>query len=442
MWIFQAIYFSTIYENVKGNELEYTIDEVVQIFSSSPHYQDELVDLSIQKDMGIVIFEMNEDSPVLLFNSSREFTANLEKKLDKFVSNMSDLGEAKFTTNTVNNTKILNCGIVKIINGKMVYFYVSSPIVPVSSATMHFRYLLFFISIGVFSATLIGSYTLSSQLSLPIVRMANKAKQLTKSNMDVTFNSAEYSEVKQLSDTLNYAIGELKKTDTLRKEVIANVSHELKTPLTMIKSYTELIRDISGDNPEKRQAHLAIIHGEAERLEILINDMMDYSKLESGVMNYNKSIFNLSEVLTKHKQVFCQKHSNFKITLSAPKKCYIEADKTRIEQVITNLLNNAINYSTTKKIVNIRLKRTENGLAILEIVDHGMGISEENLSHIFERHFRTTTAKRTTVGSGIGLSIVKSILDAHNYPISVKSTEGKGSTFYITFTPKEQLDEK
>lgn len=436
MWLFQAIYFSTLYENVKASELEYTTETVADVFKQSPNYEAELLDLSLQKDVGIIIFVLREDTPILLFNSSREYDANLNRKLQIFLYEMSETGTANFVTKTSGNLKILNCGKMEVINGQLVYFYVSAPVVPVTSTTTNFRYLLFFISIGVFSATLIGSYILSSQLSLPIIRMANKAKQLTNSNMNVKFNSNEYAEVKQLSDTLNYAIGELQKTDDLRKEVIANVSHELKTPLTMIKSYTELIRDISGENPEKRKAHLEIIHSEAEHLEFLINDMMDYSKLESGVMAYNKTVFNLTEILAKHKNSFSEKYSAFKITLSAPKIVMIEADQKRIGQVITNLLNNAINYSTTKKLINIRLKKLDNqpNKYQLDIVDHGMGISEENLEHIFERHFRTTTAKRTTVGSGIGLSIVKSILDAHGFSISVSSTEGKGSTFHVIFT--------
>ena len=266
--------------------------------------------------------------------------------------------------------------------------------------------------------------------------MANKAKQLTESNKNVKFNSNDYAEVKQLSDTLNYALGELQKTDAIRKEVLANVSHELKTPLTMIKSYTELIKDISGDNPEKRKEHLDVIYREAERLDYLINDMMDYSKLESGLMSYEKSTFNLADVLKEFKAAYSQKFEDFKISLSTPKSVLIHADKKRIEQVITNLLNNAINYSTTKKEINIRLRKVPNSenQYKLEIVDHGMGISKENLDKIFDRHFRTTSAKRATIGSGIGLSIVKSILTYHNFEFGAKSEENKGSTFYIIFT--------
>lgn len=432
--MFQAIYFTVIFENVKSNELESISSSISSIYKKSPNYQDALIDLSIQNNVGIIIFTDNGEQNQLIFNSSREYDQRIiETRLKTLKMKFEDQNIVSFTSTNTNNIKILNFGRMEVIDGQSYYFYTSAPIEPIKTTILNFRYLLLFISIGVFSAVLIGSYTISSQLSMPIVKMASKAKQITKTNFDVQFNSNEYLEVQQLSDTLNYAIGELKKTDSLRKDMFANVSHELKTPLTMIKSYSELIRDISGNDPIKRQSHLDVIHAEAERLEYLINDMMDYSKLESGLMTYKKQKFNLSETLTNLKNFYSNKHTDFKITLSAPKNAYIYADPKRIEQVLINLLNNAINYSRDKKVINIRLKLDESSaLYKLEIIDHGIGIPHDSIDHIFERHFRSTVAKRTTVGSGIGLSIVKSILDAHEFNIKVMSKEGKGSNFYIT----------
>ena len=437
IWAFQAIYFGTVYENVKTNEVESISSTISTIYKTNSNYSDTLIELSIQKDVGIIIFTLQDNSPNIIFNSTRENNhQSVEQTIDCLLFYMGEESRASFINNDIEDLKILTCGKAEEINGIKTYFCISAPIVPISNTTENFKYLLVFISIGVFCATLIGSYCLSSQLSHPIVKMANKAKQLSNSNMNVKFNSNDYAEVKQLSDTLNYAIGELQKTDAIRKEVIANVSHELKTPLTMIKSYTELIRDISGENPEKRKEHLDVIYREAEKLDYLINDMMDYSKLESGLMTYNRSIFNLSDMLKQFKISFSEKYTNFKFTLSAPKTVEVFADKTRIEQVVTNLLNNAINYSTTKKEINIRLKAidTEKLKYKLEIIDHGMGISKENFPNIFNRHFRSSSAKRATVGSGIGLSIVKSILDSHDFEYGVTSEENKGSTFFIIFT--------
>lgn len=442
IWLFQSIYFSTVYETVKTKEVETIGTTISTIYRTNPNYQDTLVELSIQKDVGVIIFTLDVDNaPQIIFNSTRENSPqSVDETIDCLLFYMSGSTSSSYINTEIKGLKMFNCASMEDVNGTSTYFCVSAPIVPINNTTQNFRYLLIFISIGVFCATLIGSYCLSSQLSLPIIRMANKAKQLTKTNMDVKFTSNEYAEVKQLSDTLNYAIGELQKTDSIRKEVIANVSHELKTPLTMIKSYTELIRDISGDNPEKRREHLDVIYTEAERLDYLINDMMDYSKLESGVMTYNKTCFNLADVLKTFKNKFSEKYANFKITLTTPKTVIIYADQKRIEQVITNLLNNAINYSSTRKEIHIRLKKLDENPSKfkLEVVDHGIGISPENLEKIFDRHFRSTSAKRATVGSGIGLSIVKSILTYHGYEFGAKSEENKGSTFYIIFNSVSQ----
>lgn len=406
----------------------------MRIDSTFDDPSDALHDLALQKNVEIIIFETTENGYAVKFNNTRELQAkNIGFQIEYLLTQLGENAHVSFETKSP-DLKILNC-VSKVQTQEVTtYYYISAPVTPVKNTTQNFSYMLVFISIGVFCATLIGSYVLSSTISKPIIRMAKKAKQLTINNTDVQFNADEYLEVKQLSDTLNFAIGELQKTDNVRKEVIANVSHELKTPLTMIKSYTELIRDISGDSPEKRKAHLDVIHAEAEKLEYLINDMMDYSKLESGMLNYNKSVFNLSALLYRMKTLYAENYPDFKITYSGTKNANIFADEKRIEQVVTNLLNNAINYSTTKKEINIRLKKCEKENCIkLEIVDHGMGISKENLDHIFDRHFRSSNAKRVTVGSGIGLSIVKSILTHHGYEFGAKSAENKGSTFFVVF---------
>lgn len=434
IWLFQAIYFGAIYEKVKANEVEYICQDVVRINSTFSNPTDSLNELAMQKNIEIIIFTATDNGYSIKYNNTRELQAkNIGVQIENLLATLGDQQFVSFETNS-NELNILNCVFKETHNGVETYYFVSAPISPVKNTTENFSYMLIFISIGVLSATMIGAYFLSSSISRPILRMAKNVNEINKNNMDVTFKADEYLEVKQLADTLNFAIGEIKKTDNVRKEVIANVSHELRTPLTMIKSYTELIKDISGDDPVKRKEHLNVIHAEADKLEYLISDMMDYSKLESGVMTYEKTKFNLFDLLKTTKNTYSQKYPNFKFSLSGVKDAFIFADQKRISQVVTNLLNNAINYSLNKKEINIRLKKINNTQVRLEIVDHGIGISEENLKYIFDRHFRSSNAKRATVGSGIGLSIVKTILTHHSYTFGANSKENKGSTFYVNFT--------
>lgn len=433
IWLFQAIYFGAIYEKVKANEVEYICKDVIRINSTEENPNASLHELAMQKNIEIIIFTATDNGYSIKYNNTREMQAkNIGVQIESL---LAQLGNAQFVSFETVSTdlNILNCVFRENHNGIETYYFVSAPISPVKNTIENFRYMLVFISIGVLSATMIGAYFLSTSISTPIVRMAKKANEINTNKKIVKFDANEYLEVKQLADTLNFAIGELQKTDNVRKEVIANVSHELRTPLTMIKSYTELIKDISGDNPEKRKEHLDVIYAEADKLEYLINDMMDYSKLESGVMTYEKNKFDLFDLLKRIKITYSQKYPDFKISLSGVKDAFIYADEKRINQVVTNLINNAINYSSTRKVINIRLKRTSQDEVRLEVVDHGIGIPEENLKYIFDRHFRSSNAKRATVGSGIGLSIVKTILTHHSYSFGVTSKKNKGSTFYVNF---------
>lgn len=410
------------------------LNNVIRNFETSQDYEHYIHDLSIQNNAGVLIFTEQGNDINIIYNTTRAFnTEDHLKTINSILVNTNINQSASFIADERHNFKILFSAEKIQAENNIFYFCVSSPIAPVSTLTSNFRFLLIFISIGVLSLSLVGAYILSKHLSKPIQEIAQKAKEIT-SNNDVHFSATDYTEVEELSSALNYAISELKKTDTIRKEVLANVSHELKTPLTMIKSYTELIEDISGDNPTKRNEHLHVIHQEATRLEQLLGDMMDYSKLESGIITFNKTEFDLVDTLSRFYSIYEEKYKNFHFTLDVPDNCLIYADNSRIEQVITNLLNNAINYSKNIKEINIRLTLSnDTKFAKLEITDHGMGISKENLPHIFDRHFRTTNAKRATVGSGIGLSIVKSILVGHNFTYGVISEENKGSSFYINF---------
>lgn len=444
IWLFQAIFFTTIYEGIKSRETKNILNTIKKSYSTNEDYKNELQDISVQQNASIIIFSVENENINLIYNTSRKTT---EQEVISYINSvilyMGKNTETNFISDNRHDFKTLTCSSTETTGSVTIYYCVSSPIVPLENVRDSFNYLLIFISIGVVCLTLIGAYILSAEISKPITKMATQAKEINNSNKLIPFEESNYTEINELSDTLNYAISELQKTDKIRKEVIANVSHELKTPLTMIKSYTELIKDISGDNKEKRQQHLDVIYKEATRLEYLLNDMMDYSKLESGIITYNKVWFNLSESLHKFYTIYSEQHPNFKIFITCPKKVLIFADKQRIEQVITNLLNNAINYSKSTLEITINLKKIPNEKFYkLEIIDKGVGISEENLEHIFDRHFRSASAKRTTIGSGIGLSIVKSILNDHNYQFGVISKENEGSNFYIIFPTSDTEDIK
>lgn len=198
----------------------------------------------------------------------------------------------------------------------------------------------------------------------------------------------------------------------------------------MITGYGEVMRDLPGENtPENIQ----IIIDEATRLSTLVNDLLDLSKLQSGALQAQKQVFNLTDsvraILERYSKLVEQE--GFDITFESKEEVFINADELRISQVIYNLVNNAVNHAGEDKTVIIT-QTVRDKLVRIEVTDHGEGIPADKLPYIWERYYKVDREhKRGVIGSGLGLSIVKSILDAHKAHYGVRSTQGKGSTFWF-----------
>ena len=200
----------------------------------------------------------------------------------------------------------------------------------------------------------------------------------------------------------------------------------------MLKAYAEMIRDLSGDNPVKRNEHLEIIIEETDRLAQLVNDILDLSKLEDGNQKLNYSEFSITEVLdgiiARYKGI--SKRSDYIISFEPDEEVTVRCDVIKIQQVIYNLINNAINYTGDDKRVFVRQINKEKSVRI-EVSDTGQGIAKDKIGLIFEKYYRSENHKREVIGTGLGLSIVKAILKKHGYSFGVYSVIGKGSTFWF-----------
>ncbi len=241
------------------------------------------------------------------------------------------------------------------------------------------------------------------------------------------------SETETLAETLNYAAAEISKVDSLRRDLIANISHDLRTPLTMVKAYAEMIRDLSGDNPAKRSEHVNIIIEESDRLAALVNDILDLSKLESGSEGLNLSKFSITKKIHEimGRYTLLSEQQGYSFYVNAETDFETEADIIKIEQVLYNLINNAVNYTGENKNVYINLLIKDKDTARIEITDTGKGIEPDLLPLIFDRYYRAEKNKREVIGTGLGLSIVKQILKRHNFKFGVRSEIGAGSTFWF-----------
>lgn len=273
--------------------------------------------------------------------------------------------------------------------------------------------------------------TLAKKLSRPISDVNRAAKRLVAGEYDVQFTGDGYREIYELSETLTHTAKDLKRTEQMQKELIANISHDLRTPLTLITGYCEMMRDIEGENtPENMQ----VVLDETARLSSLVNDLIELSKYENAEQKYEMENVNLdlllSNTVDRYRKLMEGKGYTFVYESVGP--TYALCDTKRILQVIYNLVSNAVNYAGEDKTVILRLTDGENGRKRVEIIDHGEGIAKEDLPLVFDRYYKVDkTHSRAVTGTGLGLSIVKNILEGHGAIYGVQSELGKGSIFYF-----------
>src|SRR5690625_3238218 len=235
-----------------------------------------------------------------------------------------------------------------------------------------------------------------------------------------------------------YDITEFKNIEVMRKDFVANVSHELKTPITSIKGFAETLLDGAQEDPEARNQFITIIYDESKRIQLLIEDLLILSKLEKDESTLDVSTIEtglmLDEILPLIEQQASQKE--IELNVDVDKALSFEADEDKIKQILLNLLTNAISYTSENGSIFLKIKELED-MICLQVKDTGIGISKDTLPRIFERFYRVDKDRsRDTGGTGLGLAIVKHIVEVHHGDINVESELGKGTTFSV-YIPKE-----
>lgn len=322
--------------------------------------------------------------------------------------------------------------VVKIKDGSEIMVISDVQVTPLDSTVEILKVQLEATSLIALLITLVLSYMISKVISGPIEEINKSALLLARGKFDTKFSGKGYREIEQLSDTLNFTAAELGKAQQFRNELLANVSHDLRTPLTMIGGYAEVMRDIPGENTPE---NLQVIIDETHRLTNFVNDILDLSKLQSGMEELNCDRVNITLMLESIRQRYFKltKHDGYTVDIHADKEAYVKCDENKISQAFYNLMDNAVNHTGENKTVVI--KQTEHGNIIrIEISDSGEGISQQELPYIWDRYYRVdSNHKRAVVGSGIGLSIVKSIFEKHKLKYGVESTPNIGTTFWVEF---------
>ncbi len=330
------------------------------------------------------------------------------------------------------NRKIVSMSYAEVItiDNEKYLVMANSILTPVDSTVYTLRVQIIFISVIMIMLSMLIALIMSKSVSKSIIKVNNSAKLLAKGDFNVEFDGADYKEISELSDTLNYAARELGRAEGFQRELIANVSHDLRTPLTMIIAYSEMMRDLPDENSSE---NIQVVIDEAKRLSNLVSDMLDMSKLQAGVIEKEIHEYNLTEsiesVMTRYSKL--KEQEGYTINFEYDEEIFVEADEYKIYQVIYNLINNAINYAGEDKTITV--KQIVNGDKVrVEVIDKGEGISNEEIDYVWERYYKVDkTHKRAITGTGLGLSIVKNILKLHNADYGVESEKGKGSTFWF-----------
>ena len=322
-------------------------------------------------------------------------------------------------------------GRLSRVNDENALILVSSRIVPldVTAQTITDQYRL--IVIIVVAATVILSLAISRFIIRPLKEIEDEAKQLPKGNYDDGKVKASSLEMESLNDTLAKANREIKKADKAKKELIGNVSHDLRTPLTMIVGYGEMIRDLPEENNEE---NINVIIDEAKRLSTLVDDLLDVSKAESGKINIDKKETSLNDLLQsvyRQYENYC-KAQGVDLRLELGEDRMINVDEHRIRQVLYNFINNALNYNDKEDRQIVLGVEKHGNKDRIYVWDNGMGIAEKDLPNVWDRYYKVDKEhRRAHLGSGIGLSLSRELLIAHGLEYGVESKEGEYSRFYF-----------
>ena len=286
------------------------------------------------------------------------------------------------------------------------------------------------ITAGILLATGLVGYTMARSISEPIIETNLAARELSRSRYTRPPHSGGYREIAELNDTLVRAAEDLNKVEDLQRELIANISHDLRTPLTMIQGYAEAMRDIPDEvTPENMQ----IIIDETERLSTMVSEVLDFSRLRSGTLEMNKTDFNLTRLIRGITDRVSKMTAaeGYTVVFDPQEELRVTADSGRISQVVYNLLGNALTYTGEDKKVTIAQAREGNRVRIT-ISDTGEGISREELPYIWDRYYRSReNHRRAVLGSGLGLNICRGILENHHADYGAESSPGQGTTFWF-----------
>lgn len=426
-WMCETLVINVSYKSYQINKLNHIINEYsknnsdIYVLSENLAYDNEVCISVVDKNN--IKYNYNVMQRGCLLNSN-----TLNSIINSFINNNKNSEYYKVFNNHTKTNGILYA--FKTSNKNVfIYSNIENPSIFLrifKNQTVYFIILIIFCSILI-------SFFIANKITKPIREITSKAKKIGEGDYNLKFPKNGVLEIEELSKTLEEVQKELSKNDEIKRDLIANVSHDLKTPLTMIKAYAEMIKDISYKDKNKMNEHLNIIVEESDRLTNLVNDVLELSKVQNNAYMFNYEEYDLVKEIKKivKRYTVIKETESYNFILDLPKKAIVTADKDKINQVIYNLLNNAINYTGKDKVVKIKVTKEDKNY-LIEVIDTGKGIKKEEIPYIWDKYYKNDkNHQRNVVSTGLGLSIVKEILKEHNFEYGVLSEINEGTTFYF-----------
>lgn len=478
LWLFQVVFLEDFYSSIKRqsmndvvNSIEKSISETDTIGLNSLEVKNKI--LRTASDNNVIAVVADYEKKIYYDNSDlrqRNFIEEFLKTAEfeyLYISAKDSVGEPQYLSiknsellqittargsNLIDNITSfpiennLNKGESLIFlnmivnqNEDIITLMVMMELTPVNTTVETLRVQLFYVTGLMMIIASILAIVISHKIAKPIEKITKVAKTLGKERY-ISNLASPIKEVGELNDTLYFVDRELEKIEGIRRELMANISHDLRTPLTMIQGYSEVMRDIPGEN---NKDNIQVVIDESQRLQSLVNDILELSRLEEQKYRMRVKKYcltdSLKDIVARYQSMLESKGYSLRFTYE--KDVYVEADELKMSQVTYNLLNNAVTYTGEDKIIEIKQKIVGKYVRV-EIVDTGEGIAEDKILEIWERYYKIDSKhRRAQIGSGIGLSIVKSIIEQHKGFVGVSSSN-RGSTFWFEIKCVECSEEK
>ncbi|MGB9680274.1 MAG: HAMP domain-containing sensor histidine kinase [Thermoanaerobacteraceae bacterium] len=417
-WLTQVVFISNIYSYYKINQLKNYSEKIVDALNNN---DESLISELIDKSNARVIAVSGSD--IIISSGGRGKGTGIPESL---INSGKDLKVVKYEHPFL-HIEYLSILRPFIYNGKASTLIMSIPISTISDTVSLFKEVFWVIFAVTIAITIATSIYMSKKFTKPIEKLKNIAKQISSGNLNVKINNVSDDELGDLANSMNLMAKQLSINDKLQKDLIANITHDLKTPLGLLRGYSEMLLDYYGNDKDKREKYLNIMIKETERMSKLVDGVLQLSKLQSGVIKTYMETFNLKTLVSEILDIFeiQIQEKNIQIILK-DLKFNVKADREMIKRVLINIINNSIN--SIEKDGKIEIEAIQNQKEVLiKISDTGHGIPKKDLPNIFNKYYKGNKS-----GTGLGLAIVKEILNLHESKYGFESTEGVGTTFHFT----------